>query len=359
MSKTSTSTLTIQGTAVEPMGQRKSVTKRETSTVTSEKVTSRAKGPFPATKDDRRETVQRIRAGLILHTTFGPEILERCADLLREHDWSEERIADLGLHGACPTARFEDRTTEVLFHEYRRTGDLELRNQLLECFYPMVRHVSASLLRRFPRCVDIEELVSAGTHGLYRALEAYDPERGGTFKTYCTTRIKGAILDELRSQDWVPRAVRMRAQRFERAREQLSGEFGREPTSYELANHLGLTIEEFQEENIDAVTRTMKNFTDGEVDSEDSETSEPFRSLTRVDEDMLPSRRLEREETFTKLLEGLSEKERLILSLYYHEGLKMREIGARLTITESRVCQIHSNVMERLRQKLQHRRDEL
>ena len=230
--------------------------------------------------------------------------------------------------------------------------------RLLERYYPMVRHVSASLLRRFPRCVDIEELSSAGIHGLYRALEAYDPERGGTFKTYCTSRIKGAILDELRSQDWVPRAVRVRAQRLDRAREELIGEFGREPTNYELAEFLGMTLPEVQEENRIAVTHSMKNFTDGEIDREDGDSTEPFSTIAQDDESK-PSRRMEREELFTKMLDGLSEKERLILRLYYREELKMREIGERLQITESRVCQIHSNMMERLRKRLHHRIDEL
>jgi RNA polymerase sigma factor for flagellar operon FliA len=303
--------------------------------------------------------LRRLHGGLLLHAVLGVERLGRCADVLRGLGWSEERVADLGLHGACPTARFEDRRTEELFYEYKKTGDPNLRNALLECYYPMVRHVSSSLLRRFPRCVDLEELSSAGIHGLYRALEAYDPERGGTFKTYCASRIKGAILDELRSQDWVPRAVRVKAQRFERAREELIGAFGREPTNPELAEHLGLALSDFQVESREAVTYSMKNFTDGEVEAEEGDGSEPFSEMAHEDADLRPGRWLEVEDGFQKVLEGLTDKERLILLLYYKEELKMREIGERLNITESRVCQIHSNLMERLRKRLKHRVDEI
>jgi RNA polymerase sigma factor for flagellar operon FliA len=308
---------------------------------------------------DPQLLLRRLHGGLLLHAVLGVERLGRCADVLRGLGWSEERVADLGLHGACPTARFEDRRTEELFYEYKKTGDPNLRNALLECYYPMVRHVSSSLLRRFPRCVDLEELSSAGIHGLYRALEAYDPERGGTFKTYCASRIKGAILDELRSQDWVPRAVRVKAQRFDRAREELIGAFGREPTNPELAEHLGLALSDFQVESREAVTYSMKNFTDGEVEAEEGDGSEPFSEMAHEDADLRPGRRLEVEDGFQKVLEGLTDKERLILLLYYKEELKMREIGERLNITESRVCQIHSNLMERLRKRLKHKVDEI
>ncbi len=232
------------------------------------------------------------------------------------------------------------------------------RNLLLERYLPLVKYAADRLHSKLPDEVDVQDLISAGVFGLMDALEAFDPERGVKFETYCAPRIRGAILDELRSVDWVPRLVRSRAHKLDAATRSLEAEFGRKPTERELAKTMKITLSEFRKLRRDAravgvVSLNRKWFeTDGmkdvrEIDVlEDRRSEDPFQAVQRKDIKELVTR-------------GLSRAERLIIILYYFEEMTMKEIGEALDLSESRVSQMHSAILERLRNQLDKRQKEL
>ena len=182
-------------------------------------------------------------------------------------------------------------------------------------------------------------------------IRGFDHSRNIKFKTYCTTRIRGSILDQLRSQDWVPRLVRLKAGRIEKALQRLTGEFGREPTHAELASDLDLDHDELSLEMQSASAKTMFSLSDKWEDrDEDSgiEKVDVLEDRKSID----PITELHRRDMLHFLTRSLTHKERFIIEQYYHVGHTMREIGEMLSLTESRVCQIHSNVMGRLKEQL-------
>ena len=254
----------------------------------------------------------------------------------------------------------ESLTTEKIWELYRRTrkagakegDDLEkLRNALMERHYPLVKYIAERLLQTLPKSIELDDLVSAGLFGLMDAIRGFDHARNIKFKTYCTTRIRGSILDQLRSQDWVPRLVRLKAGRIEKALQRLTGEYGREPTHAELAAELDLEHDELSLEMQSASAKTMFSLSDKWEDrDEDSgiekvDVLEDKRSIDPISE-------LHRRDMLDFLTRSLTHKERFIIAQYYHVGHTMREIGEMLSLTESRVCQIHSNVMSRLKAQL-------
>jgi len=214
-----------------------------------------------------------------------------------------------------------------------------------------VRYIAERLLQTLPKSIELDDLVSAGLFGLMDAIRGFDHARNIKFKTYCTTRIRGSILDQLRSQDWVPRLVRLKAGRIEKALQRLTGEYGREPTHAELASELDLQHDELSLEMQSASAKTMFSLSDKWEDrDEDSgiekvDVLEDKRSIDPISE-------LHRRDMLTFLTRSLTHKERFIIEQYYHVGHTMREIGEMLSLTESRVCQIHSNVMSRLKAQL-------
>lgn len=259
-------------------------------------------------------------------------------------------------------------TTEELWTAYRKEvlrskgADTlalqELRNHLMERHLPLVRYIAERLLQTLPKSIELDDLISAGMFGLMDAIRGFDQSRGIKFKTYCSTRIRGAILDQLRSQDWVPRLVRLKATRIERAYQKLQGEFGREPTHAELAHELAMGHDELQGEIEEARPKSMYSLSEKWEDGEDDGSLEKVEVLvdrTAID----PVHELNRRDLMLFLTKSLSDKERFIISMYYEKGLTMREIGELLALTESRVCQIHSNVMNRLKDHLEKREEGL
>lgn len=250
--------------------------------------------------------------------------------------------------------------TEKIWELYRRArkgGPKEaeklesLRNALMERHYPLVRYIAERLLQTLPKSIELDDLVSAGLFGLMDAIRGFDHSRNIKFKTYCTTRIRGSILDQLRSQDWVPRLVRLKAGRIEKALQRLTGEYGREPTHAELASDLDLEHEELSLEMQSASAKTMFSLSDKWEDrDEDSgiEKVDVLEDRKSID----PITELHRRDMLHFLTRSLTHKERFIIEQYYHVGHTMREIGEMLSLTESRVCQIHSNVMGRLKEQL-------
>jgi RNA polymerase sigma factor FliA len=224
----------------------------------------------------------------------------------------------------------------------------KIRNILMERHLPLVRYIAERLLQTLPKSIELDDLVSAGLFGLMDAIRGFDPERGIKFKTYCSTRIRGSILDQLRSQDWVPRLVRLKAGRIEKALQRLTGEYGREPTHAELAETLEMEHAELSKEMREANAKAMFSLSDKWEDHDDDNATEKVDVL----EDQHatdPFHELNRADILTFITRSLTHKERFIIEQYYEVGHTMREIGEMLALTESRVCQIHSNVMGRLK----------
>ncbi len=226
-----------------------------------------------------------------------------------------------------------------------------LRNVLMERHLPLVRYIAERLLQTLPKSIELDDLVSAGLFGLMDAIRGFDPERGIKFKTYCSTRIRGSILDQLRSQDWVPRLVRLKAGKIEKALQRLTGEYGREPTHAELAEALEMEHSELSKEMREANAKAMFSLSEKWEDHDDDNATEKVDVLedeTATD----PFHELNRADLLTFITRSLTHKERFIIEQYYQVGHTMREIGEMLALTESRVCQIHSNVMGRLKSLL-------
>jgi RNA polymerase sigma factor FliA len=223
----------------------------------------------------------------------------------------------------------------------------ELRNQLIERHYPLVRYIAERLLQTLPKSIELDDLISAGQFGLMDAIRGFDPDRGIKFKTYCSTRIRGSILDQLRSQDWVPRLVRLKASKIDKALQRLTGEYGREPTHAELAKSLEMEHTDLSKEIQESQAKTMFSLSEKWDDDDDGSTEkvEILEDHNAID----PVHELNRRDLMLFITRSLTHKERFIIEQYYQYGHTMREIGEMLTLTESRVCQIHSNVMGRLK----------
>ena len=245
-----------------------------------------------------------------------------------------------------------------VWKKFLKHKDEASRNELLENYLSIVKYTADRLATRLPDEVDVDDLMSAGIFGLLDALGAYDPDRGVKFETYCVPRIRGAILDELRSMDWVPRLVRSRAHKLNRATQVLEAQFGRRPREKELAKQLRVTLREFGKLSRDAratglVSLSRKWFeTDSHKDVREIDVLEDKRSVN-------PMRTAQHKDIKELITRGLSRAERLIVVLYYFEEMTMKEIGETLDLSESRVSQMHSAILERLRHQLEKRQKEL
>lgn len=245
-----------------------------------------------------------------------------------------------------------------LWKQYAAQRTEELRNYFWERYFPLVRFISERTYTRLPDEVDINDLMSAGQFGLMDAINAFDLDYGVKFETYCAQRIKGAILDELRAMDWVPRLVRSRSAKVEGARQRFEMREGRIPTQDELAQILGVDEEEFDKIEKDSkavgtVSLARKCFnSDGNKDVTEIDV---IKDETQSNP-LIETQRRDIKELITK---GLSRAERLIVILYYYEEMTMKEIGATLDLSESRVSQMHSSILLRLKAQMQHRAKEL
>ena len=221
-------------------------------------------------------------------------------------------------------------------------------------YSPMVKYVANRIALRLPPHIEVEDLISVGVLGLIDAIEKYDPARGAKFKTYAEFRVRGAILDELRSMDWVPRSIRQKASQVDAVTQKLQAKFGRPPEDEEVAKELGISLDQFFDTL--NVTRSMPvlSLDDLNIVKETGGQQSLLDCLAgKVDADPQVQFRLnELKEIIAKTIDTLPEKERLVISLYYYKELTMSEIGVVLNVTESRVSQIHSKTMFRLRTKL-------
>ncbi len=233
-----------------------------------------------------------------------------------------------------------------------------LRNVIMEHYLHLVRYNAERIHHKLPDEVELDDLMSSGIFGLMDAIEAFDLERGVKFETYCAPRIRGAILDELRSMDWVPRLVRSRAHKMDSTTKQLEVELGRAPTSTEIAGRLNISMDELKKIEKDAnavgvVSLSRKWFeTDSNKDVREIDIVEDKRGVD-------PIREIQRKDLKDMMTRGLSRAERLIIILYYFEEMTMKEIGATLDLSESRVSQMHSSIIARLRAQMADRKKEL
>ena len=247
---------------------------------------------------------------------------------------------------------------DALWKDYK--ADLtnkSLRNRLVERYLPLVRFNGERIWARLPDGVDLDDLISAGVFGLMDAIDAFDLTRGVKFETYCVPRIRGAMLDELRTMDWVPRLVRSKASKLNEATRQLETRLGRAPTHQELSQHMELSPPELEKmiSDANAVNLISLNKKWYETDS--------YKDVREIDilEDKKgedPTRRIQKNDLMRLVTRGLNRNERLIIILYYYESLTMKEIGATLDLSESRVSQMHTSIVERLQEQLGRRRPE-
>jgi len=253
------------------------------------------------------------------------------------------------------TAQLEN--IEEVWQEFFRTRDDHHRNLLMEHYLRIVRYTAERIYAKLPDKVELDDLISAGIFGLMDAIDAFDPERGVKFETYCTPRIRGAILDELRNMDWVPRLVRARAHQLERALQTLEAHLGRMPTEREIAEELDLDMDEFHRLQRDANAVGLVSLSNK---FSDSDGERDIREIDVIEDQKSQNPLLEAQKRDLKnlLTKGLSRAERLIIVLYYYEEMTMKEIGATLDLSESRVSQMHSSIIARLKAQMNSRRKE-
>jgi RNA polymerase sigma factor for flagellar operon FliA len=242
-----------------------------------------------------------------------------------------------------------------LWRTYRRTGDQALRDRLILNYAPIVKYVAGRLGSGLPAHVDEGDLVSYGLLGLISAIERFDPDRDIKFETYAIARIKGSILDELRALDWVPRSVRSRARQIERAMSELEAKLGRAPTDEELATKVGITVEEL-EDSLTDISRSSIAALD-ELWTISGSGGDQVALIDTIEDEHGPEPQTafaatELREIVADAITSLPEREKLVITLYYYEDLTLREIGEVLGVTESRVSQLHTKAILRLKARL-------
>ncbi len=249
------------------------------------------------------------------------------------HEKGDEELADLWQH-------------------YKATGDEAAREGLILHYAPLVKFVAGRVGSGLPKNVDQSDLVSFGTFGLIDAVDKFEPERGFKFETYAVNRIKGAILDELRALDWVPRSVRARAREIQRTMAELEHRFQRTPTEDEVAEAMEISPSTLRDQLGEIANLGFVAL--DELLNPSEKDSGAMGEVIADKEAIDPSGSFEKEETRYMLADSINrlpDRERLVLTLYYYEGLTLAEIGAVLNVTESRICQIHTKAVMSLRNR--------
>ncbi|MEN9723521.1 MAG: hypothetical protein RJB38_1507 [Pseudomonadota bacterium] len=234
------------------------------------------------------------------------------------------------------------------------------RDKLIIEFAPLIKYIAQKIAARLPANIELDDLISSGVIGLMDAIEKYDATRDNKFKTYAEFRIRGAILDELRAQDWVPRSVREKAKQLERCYLKIEQQKGRQATDEEVCSELGISQEEYHDMLNQVRSVSLLSYDDiSNFSKQDKRTLHSYgesngRSQTPYSEVNLAHFK----KTVADCISDLPEKQRLVLSLYYYEDLNLKEIGRVLDVTESRVSQLHTQAIIRLKAKLRHQWDE-
>lgn len=227
--------------------------------------------------------------------------------------------------------------------------DAVSQDELVELHATLVKRIAYHLISRLPSCVQVEDLIQAGMIGLLEAAKNYDASQGASFETYAGIRIRGSMLDEIRKGDWAPRSLHRKVREISQAMREIEAEHGRDARDSEVAERLDMTLDEYHHVLQDASSHQIVSFED--IPSKDANIVDGFSAkisgpLESLQEDNL-------KETLARAISGLPERERLVMSLYYDEELNLRETGEVLGVSESRVCQIHSQALIRLKAKIQ------
>jgi RNA polymerase sigma factor for flagellar operon FliA len=237
------------------------------------------------------------------------------------------------------------------WEKYWSHQDSKSREQLLSNYLPLVKNVAGRMAAGFPRSVDINDLVNTGVIGLVEAFNNFDPERGVKFETFAVPRIRGAILDELRALDWAPRSTRAKARNIDKALKVLESRLGRGPNSGELADELDISVNELYSARKDISAASLLSLDEVIFREDDNRQVPRIETIENPDcENVLSDMEKDELKLFlTESISFLSEQERLVVSLYYYEELTLKEIGEIMMISESRVSQIHTKAVQRLR----------
>jgi RNA polymerase sigma factor for flagellar operon FliA len=238
-----------------------------------------------------------------------------------------------------------------LWADYKATDDRAARDELILLYTPLVRYVASRVAAGLPQSIEQGDLVSYGMFGLIDAIAKFDTSRATRFETYAIPRIRGAIIDELRSMDWVPRSVRSKARTVDQAYGTLEGSLGRPPTDAEMASHLDVTEAELQKifgqisyVGVAALDESVAGWQDRDAGTlADTIADRDRQPLTAVEVDGMKS-------VLVETIGQLTQRERVVLTLYYYENLTLAQVGQVLGVTESRVCQIHTKAVTRLGQ---------
>jgi len=251
-----------------------------------------------------------------------------------------------------------EQVREQLWHQWKRKNDPQAKNKLIESYLPLVRYVVNRFSNRYPRNVHRDDLISYGTFGLIDAVEKFDLERGLRFETYASWRIRGAMIDGLRQNDWVPRTIREKAKNIEVAYEELEQKYMRTVTDEEVSEHLQVSVEQFQK-MLQEISLTALTSLEEPIKEEEMET----RKMLLMDEQAKnPDHKVNevyQKETLAQAIERLTEREKVVVSLFYYEELTLSEIAEVMSLTPSRISQLHSRAMLRLRDALACRKHEL
>lgn len=232
--------------------------------------------------------------------------------------------------------------------------DDPMRNQIILDYTPLIKYIAQKLAARLPPNIDLDDLFSAGVIGLMDAIEKYDPGRDNKFKTYAEFRVRGAMLDELRNQDWVPRSVRESNKQEDKARVELEYKLGRPATEGEIASHLDISLPEFQARMGRTRVSIMSIEELGGPNVNDKKSLLECLENPNAKNPFLLLKNKGIRSVIVKTVEELPEKQKLVLSLYYYEDLNLKEIGRILDVTESRVSQLHTQAMQKIKSKLKH-----
>lgn len=247
-----------------------------------------------------------------------------------------------------------EKTEEELWKTYRKTRNGEIRNRLIKQYLPLVKYVAGKLAVGMPQNVEFDDLVSYGVIGLFDAIEKFDPGKHVKFKTYAVTRVRGAIFDQLRQLDWVPRSIRQKTRELEETVRRLESQLGRSASDTEIAKELGVSVKEFEKLILKISGTTILSLNDVWYSGDDNDRMSIGDSIESP-QNRNPDAIVEKQEIKRVIVEAINElpdKEKKVLVLYYYEDLTLKEIGAVLGVTESRISQLHTKAIMRLRGRL-------
>ena len=243
-----------------------------------------------------------------------------------------------------------------LWRRYKLEGDEKARERLVVAYSPLVKFIAGRMASGLPSHVEESDLISYGLLGLISAIERFEPEREIKFETFAITRIKGSIIDELRSLDWVPRSVRAKAREIEKMNAKLEHSLHRAPTDQEMAGGLGVSVEEFQESLVRISNSSVVALDELWTVSDSSGDQVSLLDTIQDPQALDPAAEMDTTEMKDRLADAIArlpEREKLVVALYYYENLTLREIGEVLGVTESRVSQLHTKAVLRLKSRLQ------